>query len=186
MAVVELHLRRLPPEDIYLFDGVAKANPKDHRLFALAEVRDLTPVRNETTGEITYPLLGRMGLSALAAMRSALATYPVRERPVANRLVLSIRPMWTVPATEWNGMARAYEGLARGAGLEKIVLHVTVNEEDSVGKRMPRERILLLDGLGAGGLSIRLDAPGPNPGPAIDQVRPEGPHRRPLQEPVSL
>ena len=32
-------------EDVYLFHGVAHENPKDHRLFALAEVRDLTPVR---------------------------------------------------------------------------------------------------------------------------------------------
>ncbi len=157
-------LTRLPsPEDVYLFDGVAKDNPKDHRLFALAEVRDLTPVRNELSGEVTYPLLGRMGLAALASMRAALATYPVRERPVANRLVLSIRPTWTIPATDWYPLARAYEGLARGAGLEKIVLHVTVPETDPVGKRVLRDRILVLDGLGAGGLSIRMDEPGPNP-----------------------
>ncbi len=33
--------RRPSPEDVYLFDGVARTNPKDHRLFALGEVRDL-------------------------------------------------------------------------------------------------------------------------------------------------
>jgi acetyl-CoA carboxylase carboxyltransferase component/biotin carboxyl carrier protein len=157
-------LSRLPsPEDVYLFDGVAKDNPKDHRLFALAEVRDLTPVHDEESGTTTYPLLGRMGLAALAAMRSALAAYPSRERPVANRLVMSIRPTWTIPATDWYTLARTYEGLARGAGLEKIVLHVSVPETDPVGKRMLRDRILVLDGLGAGGLTIRMDEPGPNP-----------------------
>ena len=36
--------RRPSPEDVYLFDGVARSNPKDHRLFALAEVRELTQV----------------------------------------------------------------------------------------------------------------------------------------------
>ena len=157
-------LTRLPsPEDVYLFDGVAKDNPKDHRLFALAEVRDLTEVTDEETGEVGYPLLGRMGLAALAAMRSALSTYPVRERPVANRLVLSIRPTWTIPAKDWYPLARTYEGLARGAGLEKIVLHISVPETDAVGKRLLHDRILLLDGLGAGGLTIRMDEPGPNP-----------------------
>ena len=44
----EFSLERLPSaEDVYLFHGVARANPKDERLFALAEVRDLTPVRDE-------------------------------------------------------------------------------------------------------------------------------------------
>ena len=33
-------------EDVYLFRGVAHDNPKDVRLFAIAEVRDLTPVRD--------------------------------------------------------------------------------------------------------------------------------------------
>ena len=37
-------LERLPSaEDVYLFHGVAHDNPADHRLFAIAEVRDLTP-----------------------------------------------------------------------------------------------------------------------------------------------
>ena len=157
-------LTRLPsPEDVYLFDGVAKQNPKDHRLFALAEVRDLTPVTDPSTGHIGYPLLGRMGLAALAAMRSALATYPARERPAANRLVLAIRPTWTIPATDWYPLARTYQGLARGAGLEKIVLHVSVPETDPVGKHLLRERILVLSGLGAAGLSIRMDEPRPSP-----------------------
>ncbi len=157
-------VRRLPsPEDIYLFDGIARDNPKDHRLFALAEVRDLTPVHNETTGETTYPRLGRMGLEALAAMRSALATYPPRERPVANRLVMSIRPTWTIPPTDWYTLARTYEGLARGAGLEKVVLHVTVPERSPEGHETLHERILTLEGLGGSGLSIRMDEPGPNP-----------------------
>ena len=34
-------------EDVYLFRGVARDNPSDERLFALAEVRDLTPVRDD-------------------------------------------------------------------------------------------------------------------------------------------
>src|SRR5207253_1589028 len=41
----EFDLERLAsPEDIYLFHGIARANSKDERLFALAEVRDLTAV----------------------------------------------------------------------------------------------------------------------------------------------
>ena len=47
--LAEFELARLPSaEDVYLYRGVARANPKDERLFALAEVRDLTPVRDDS------------------------------------------------------------------------------------------------------------------------------------------
>src|SRR6266567_554075 len=40
---------RLPSvEDVYLLHAVARDNPKDERLFAAAEVRDVTPVRDDT------------------------------------------------------------------------------------------------------------------------------------------
>jgi acetyl/propionyl-CoA carboxylase alpha subunit/acetyl-CoA carboxylase carboxyltransferase component len=157
-------LTRLPsPEDVYLFDGVAKDNQRDHRLFALVEVRDLTPVPDPETGRLTYPRLGRSGLAALAAMRSALARYPVRERPAANRLVVWVRPTWQVPREEWAELARTYEGLARGLGLEKVVLHVTVPDSDGGGTAVLHERIVVLEGLGAGGPTIRMQEPGPNP-----------------------
>ncbi|HEX6916798.1 MAG TPA: biotin/lipoyl-containing protein, partial [Phycicoccus sp.] len=157
-------LERLPsPEDVYLFSGVAHENPKDHRLFALAEVRDLVAVRDETTGTVTYPRLGRMGLQALAAMRTALAAYPPKERPVANRLVLSIRPTWDIPSSQLPGLAAAYEPLARGAGLEKLVLHVQVPETDADGRPSLREKVIHVEGIGRSGTSIRLSDPGPNP-----------------------
>ena len=42
-------IERLPSvEDVYLLHAVARDNPKDERLFACAEVRDVTPVRDET------------------------------------------------------------------------------------------------------------------------------------------
>ena len=49
-------LERLPSaEDVYLFRGVARENPKDERLFALAEVRDLTPVRDAAGRVVQLP-----------------------------------------------------------------------------------------------------------------------------------
>ena len=158
-------LTRLPsPEDVYVFDGVAKDNPRDHRLFALAEVRDLTAVVDPDTGRTTYPRLGRSGLAALAVLRSAMARYPARERPAANRLVIWVRPTWHVPREEWHDLAMTYEDLARGASLEKVVLHVTVADtDDARAGRCSRDRIVVLEGLGAGGPTIRMQQPGPNP-----------------------
>ena len=73
--LANFELRRLrSAEDVYVFHGVAHDNPADHRLFALAEVRDLTPVR-AADGAVRYPRLELMGLLALSAMWEALATF---------------------------------------------------------------------------------------------------------------
>ena len=42
--------RLASPEDVYLFHGIAHDNPRDHRLFALAEVRDLVRVQRAESG----------------------------------------------------------------------------------------------------------------------------------------
>src|SRR5262249_6572820 len=83
------------------FPGVARDNPADVRLFALAEVRDLTPVRDGAGRVVAVPLLERMGLQSLAAMRQALAELPPNRRPQANRLVLYVWPPLTVPREQW-------------------------------------------------------------------------------------
>ena len=61
----EFDLTRLPSadEEVYLFRCVAQANPADERLVAMAQVRDLTPLR-EADGR----------LAALPAAEDALAT----------------------------------------------------------------------------------------------------------------
>ena len=111
--LANFELRRLrSAEDVYVFHGVAHDNPADHRLFALAEVRDLTPVR-AADGAVRYPRLELMGLLALSAMREALATFDRRDRPAANRIVLYIRPPWDVPRDAWPNWPGRLAPLAR-------------------------------------------------------------------------
>ena len=63
-------IERLPSvEDVYLFHAIAHDNPKDERLFVCAEVRDLTPVRDETGRIVKLPHLERMLAEALAGIR---------------------------------------------------------------------------------------------------------------------
>ncbi|MGD1112176.1 MAG: fused acetyl/propionyl-CoA carboxylase subunit alpha/methylmalonyl-CoA decarboxylase subunit alpha, partial [Mycobacterium sp.] len=140
-------------EDVYVFHGVAHDNPADHRLFALAEVRDLTPAR-AASGAVRYPRLELMGLLALSAMREALATFDERDRPAANRIVLYIRPPWDLPRDAWPELARSLAPLADGAYLEKVVLRV----------RFPdgRDRVLDVEGLDSG-VTVRERPPGQEP-----------------------
>ncbi len=140
-------------EDVYVFHGVAHDNPADQRLFALAEVRDLTPVRAES-GDLRYPRLELMGLEALSAMREALAKFDPKKRPAANRIVLYVRPTWDVPRDAWPELARSVAPLAVGAGLEKLVLRVRLADG--------RERVLDVEGLG-GGVTVRERPPGSEP-----------------------
>jgi acetyl-CoA carboxylase carboxyltransferase component len=154
-------------EDVYLFDGVAHENPKDHRLFALAEVRDLTPVR-DAAGAITYPWLERMGLQALAAMRTAKAALPPRQRPMANRIVLYVRPPWDVPRESWPDLARSFGPLAEGANLERVLLRVRIPEPDG----SLRDAVLHVHGVGGGGVTVQERPPGNEP------VRPLTPYRQ--------
>ncbi|MGO8769677.1 MAG: carboxyl transferase domain-containing protein [Mycobacterium sp.] len=140
LANFTLHRLR-SAEDVYVFHGVAHDNPADHRLFALAEVRDLTPVR-AADGTARYPRLELMGSLALSAMWEALAGFDTRDRPAANRIVLYVRPPWDVPRDAWTALARSSAPLAIGAGLEKLVLRV----------RFPdgRDHVLDVEGLGEG------------------------------------
>ena len=158
-------LRRLrSAEDVYVFHGVAHDNPADHRLFALAEVRDLTPIRADT-GAVRYPLLELMGLEALSAMREELARFDAKDRPAANRIVLNVRPPWDMPRDAWPELARSLAPLAVGAGLEKVVLRV----------RLPdgADRVLDVEGLG-GGVTVR-ERP-----PRQEQIRSLTPYRQKL------
>ena len=61
--------RLVSAEDIYAFHGVAHANAKDERLFALAEVRDLTPVRDEQGRVVALPELERILVGVLETIR---------------------------------------------------------------------------------------------------------------------
>jgi acetyl/propionyl-CoA carboxylase alpha subunit/acetyl-CoA carboxylase carboxyltransferase component len=116
--------KRPAPEDVHLFLGVARANRDDRRLFALAEVRDLTAATDPDTGAVSYPRLERIGLLALAAMRNELSRYAPRDRPAVNRLVLDVRAPWNLPAAHAEALAHHFAPLAARVGLEKVVLKV--------------------------------------------------------------
>ena len=102
----EFDLERLPSaQDVYLFRAVAHANPRDERLVALAEVRDLTPVRDEAGRITALPELERMVREAFEAMRTVQSRRPARKRLHWNRLLLyAWPPMDFAPA---RGAARS-------------------------------------------------------------------------------
>jgi len=147
----KFRLRRLPsPAGVYLFYGAARGDPADQRLFALAEVGDLTPTR-DASGAVRYRRLDLMGLLTSSAIREALAAMPRATRPAANRIMLSVRPPWDLPPQEWPAVAGTFSPLAGATGLQKVVLRVHI--PGSFGER--RESMLHIDGLGRTGPVVR-------------------------------
>ena len=79
----EFALERIPsPADVYLFRGVGRSNPKDERLFALAEVRELSVVRDESGRVVSLPELEHMLAEALERA-AALPGPPLAARAPA-------------------------------------------------------------------------------------------------------
>ena len=91
--VSNFKVERLPSvEDVYLLYAVANENPKDERLFAVAEIRDLTPVRDQKGRIVQLPHLERMFAEAVAGMRMFQSRRSPNKRLHWNRILLYVWP----------------------------------------------------------------------------------------------
>ena len=100
-------LERLPSsEGIYLFRGVARENPGDERLFAFAEVRDLTPLYDDNGRISRLPHLEMMVMETLAAIRLFQSHRSARARLQWNRVFLYVWPVIEFGAQELNTAAQ--------------------------------------------------------------------------------
>lgn len=125
-------IERLPSvEDVYLFHAVAHDNPKDERLFACAEVRDLTPVRDESGRIVQLPHLERMFTEAAAGIRQFQSRRSPQERLYWNRILLYIWPPFGLKPTELNEIARALAPTTNGLGLEQVVVHARIPNSET-------------------------------------------------------
>ena len=120
-------LERLPARgDIYLFRARAHENRNDERLFALAEVRDLTAVRNEDGRVIGLPHLERTLIEALASMRAWQAHSPPRRRLLWNRVYLFVWPPLDIAPDEMHTITHKLANATGALGLERILVQAYV------------------------------------------------------------
>lgn len=146
-------------EDVYLYRATAKDNPKDERLFAVAEVRDLTTVRNEAGEIVTLPYLEHMFQQALAGIRVFQSQRPVRRRLHWNRLLLYVWPTMEFSPQERSHLIRKLLPATQGLGLELVrVRGSMVRRADET----PRDTILEIRDPAGHGPSIELLEPKPH------------------------
>ena len=95
-------LTRLPSadEDVYLFRCVAPANPADERLVALAQVRDLTPLRDHEGRLVALPAAENTLAACLDAIRKAQSGRPAHQRFDTNRILIYVWPPSEIRSAE--------------------------------------------------------------------------------------
>ncbi len=154
-------LQRLPsPEDVNVFHAVAIDNPKDERLFAVAEIRDLTAVRDEDGRILALPHLEGMLLETLAAIRAYQAKRDVRSRLQWNRVLLYIWPSLTLELEELHAMVRKLAPATEGLGLEQVVVHMNVSDP-TTGELV--ERVMRTTTTVGSGLHVTFEEPTEDP-----------------------
>ncbi|WP_242393182.1 carboxyl transferase domain-containing protein [Anaeromyxobacter oryzisoli] len=153
-------LERLPSvEDVFLYRGVARENPKDERLFAVAEVRDLTPVRDADGQIVQLPHLERKLHEALAGMRRFQASRDPQQRLHWNRVLLTLEPPLVLPKEALHRVAARLAPATEGLGLEMVLLAARIPDPLTGALADTFVRVTL-----AGeGLAIRYDPPTDRP-----------------------
>ncbi len=120
-------IERLPSvEDVYLLHAIAHDNPKDERLFACAEVRDVTPVQDEKGRVVQLPHLERMLTEALASIRLFQSRRPAHQRLYWNRILLNVWPPLTLEPDELRDLVRKLAPATEGLGLEQVVVRARI------------------------------------------------------------
>jgi acetyl/propionyl-CoA carboxylase alpha subunit/acetyl-CoA carboxylase carboxyltransferase component len=135
----EFNLERLAsPEDVYLFHGVARVNAKDERLFALAEVRDLTALYGEGGRVVALPEFERVLVSVLETIRGFQARRPLHRRLMWNRLLLHAWPVIEFRPDEVRTVVERLAPRAAGLGIEQVAVQGRLREDGTVRDRVLR------------------------------------------------
>jgi acetyl-CoA carboxylase carboxyltransferase component len=133
-------LTRLPSEDgVFLFRGVARENPKDERLFCVAEVRDMTAVRDASGAIVQLPYLERALAEALASVRLAQSSRPARERFQGCRVLLYLWPPLLLSPQDLLQVTERLAPATEGLGIEQVVVHARMPDPATGALR---ERVL--------------------------------------------
>jgi acetyl/propionyl-CoA carboxylase alpha subunit/acetyl-CoA carboxylase carboxyltransferase component len=156
---------RLPSvEDVYLLHAVARDNPKDERLFACAEVRDVTPVRNEAGRIVQLPHLERMLTEAMASIRLFQSRRPAHQRLHWNRILLNVWPPLNLGRDELRDLVHKLSPAAEGLGLEQVVVRARI-PNPATGEL--RDMVMRISSPGGSGMLITF-----RPADNLQPIRP--------------
>ena len=158
-------LERLPAApEVYLFRAVARDNERDERLVAVAEVRDLEPVRDEQGRIAALPELERVVRQAFEAMRSAQSRRPARQRLLWNRLLLYAWPVIDFAPEEAGAIIARFARETAGLGLELVMLRARLLVDG-----VERDSTLRIFNPGGQGVVVEVGEPPTRPLQPLDE-----------------
>ncbi|PWV84153.1 Acetyl/propionyl-CoA carboxylase, alpha subunit [Prauserella marina] len=119
----DFDLTRLPSadEEVYLFRCVAPENRADERLVAMAQVRDLTPLRDDEGRILALPAVEGTLDACLDAIRKVQAKRPAKKRFDTNRVLLYVWPPSELTVDDLKAIAHRVLPTTAGAGLEEVL-----------------------------------------------------------------
>ncbi|HWC78444.1 MAG TPA: carboxyl transferase domain-containing protein [Pseudonocardiaceae bacterium] len=119
----DFDLTRLPSadEDVYLLRCVAPKNPSDERLVAMAQVRDLTPLRDAEGRILALPAVEGALSACLDAIRNVQAQRSAKKRLDTNRIVLYVWPPADLRPEDLDAVAQRVVPTTAGAGVEEVL-----------------------------------------------------------------
>ncbi len=159
-------IRPLPTTgEVHLFDCVGRDNPSDERLVAVAEVRDLTPVRDEDGRAVALPEVELLLVGCCDAIREARTSRPSLQRLEWNRIMLYVWPPLDIPLDEVDAIARRLLPLTDGLGLEQVVVSARLPVR---GDGEPVETVMRLGYEAGRGMTVRLTPPPTAPMQPLD------------------
>jgi acetyl/propionyl-CoA carboxylase alpha subunit/acetyl-CoA carboxylase carboxyltransferase component len=163
--LANFELDRLPSApEVHLFRAVARENPRDERLVALGEVRDLSPVRDETGRITALPQLERTVRQAFESMRSVQSGRRPRERLLWNRLLLYVWPTMDFGPEDAGTIIERFTRMTAELGIEMVMLRGRMLEGG-----VERERVLRLFNPAGRGVTVEVTDPPNDPLQPLDE-----------------
>ncbi|WP_076260038.1 carboxyl transferase domain-containing protein [Intrasporangium flavum] len=115
------------PDDVLLYECVAKDNPEDRRLVALAQVRQIVVVRDEHGQVSGLPHVERAIANCLEAIRRVRAARgPGGSRLDMNHVWVQIWPTIEADLGQLTALRGKIAPLTAGAGIEEVLVEADV------------------------------------------------------------
>ena len=156
-------LTRLPAAtDVHLFRVQGREVPDDQRLIALADVRELTILRDADGRIRGVPQIERTLDACLDSLRSARSADRALARLDWNRVQLYIWPVVDVPLTDLDPVVRSFAPRTAALGLEQVLVQFRMTDA-SAQDGQPRELMLRMYRPPGAGLTLRITDPPSQP-----------------------
>ncbi len=161
------HLTRLEaPEDVLLYECVARDNPSDVRLVALAQVRQLAVVRDEEGRVIGLPHAERAVENCLESIRRARTSRATaKNRLDTNHVWVQVWPVVEADPSQLATLQNKITPLTDGAGIEEVLAQGRIANGDGT----PTPLVIRFHARPGAGVTASLEDPPTEPLKPLDE-----------------